>query len=213
MRRALSGDGTIRAWVVVSDHSWPPGHLRSGRRQRAHTPGHAASHQAAYAHARRRKTPPLRSRGHPRLLLRVDRNPARRPHARGKLRPRDAPEISVQSSPPNPWPGPCRKPGPRARVWWRIACRITAVGHGVAAMGTLATVIVNRLDPPGCEKSIFPHPARRIPADALLAGRGRVEEKMKCGGKILERIPPRSLQDFQSGSKNESCEKDVSARP
>jgi len=172
------GDGPSRAWIDVDDHLLAAPNIYAvgdvnGRTLLAH----AASHQAHYAvrHAAKKTSAaydpgaiPGCVYGNPETL-RVGRM-ARELTALGL-----APEVSEVQLAANPIAQAHAATAGFVRVVWlsdRVA-GVVAVGRGVAAMGTLATLMVNQgLTRDDAENMIFPHPGldESLRA-ALLAGR------------------------------------------
>ncbi|NMC50501.1 MAG: FAD-dependent oxidoreductase [Desulfovibrio sp.] len=172
------GDGPNRAWIDVDDHLLAaPGIYAVGDVNGRTLLAHAASHQAAYAarHAAGKTASPYDPGAIPGCIygspetVRVGRMP-RELTALGLT-----PEISEAQLAANPMAQAHAASLGFVRVVWlegRVA-GITAVGHGVASMGTLATVIVNQAwDRDMAEHTVFPHPGldESLRA-ALLAGK------------------------------------------
>lgn len=172
------GDGPGRAWIDVDDHLLAAPNIYAvgdvnGRTLLAH----AASHQAHYAvrHAAGKTTAPYEPGAVPGCIygnpetLRVGRL-SRELAAHGF-----EPEVSEVQLAANPMAQAHAATAGFVRVTWldgRVA-GVTAVGRGVAAMGTLATLMVNQgFTRDDAEHMIFPHPGldESLRA-ALLAGR------------------------------------------
>ncbi|QLA15865.1 dihydrolipoyl dehydrogenase family protein [Desulfolutivibrio sulfoxidireducens] len=172
------GHSQNRAWIDVSEHLLAaPDIYAVGDVNGRTLLAHAASHQALYAarHAAGKTDAPYDPGAVPGCIygspetLRVGRMP-RELTAQGL-----SPEISEAQLAANPMAQAHAASLGFVRVVWlegRVA-GVTAVGHGVAAMGTLATVIVNQAwTREDAEKTIFPHPGldESLRA-ALLAGK------------------------------------------
>ncbi|MDQ7832520.1 MAG: FAD-dependent oxidoreductase [Desulfovibrionaceae bacterium] len=172
------GDGQSRAWIDVNDHLLAaPGIYAVGDVNGRTLLAHAAAHQACYAvrHAAGKTAEAYAPGAIPGCIygnpetLRVGRL-SRELSTLGL-----EPEVSEVQLAANPMAQAHAATAGFVRVVWldgRVA-GVTAVGRGVAAMGTLATLMVNQgFTRDDAEKTIFPHPGldESLRA-ALLAGR------------------------------------------